>query len=351
MRWGHSEIYPNQYVVLIGPSGVRKGEPLKIAKKFLTSIGSNLIAESITREALIRRMKGDKTTYHTGEVKMQSAVSLVSEEFSVFLADKAPSFLADLTDWYDSGEKWTYETKNQGTDEVLGLCVNILAAMAPDWIPVTLPQSAIGGGFTSRILFIVEHRKGKNISNPNTLGANDPLRKALEADLEMIQTLSGEMEFDRDAMEEYERWYLREEKRTAAGSPAISDPKFAGYVSRRATHLKKISMACSAARSNSLTISRMDLLRARTLMEQAEVQMAEVFGKFGRAANAEMTQTVLEYVKGKGRVRRSEVMQMFYRDIDSTTMEVIESTLIASRFMRKTGVDSMTGDSTYEWIG
>lgn len=350
MPWGHTEVFPNQYIVLIGPSGVRKGEPLTIARSFLSAIGTNLVSEAITKEAFIRRMKNAMTNFMSG-TQFQCAITCVAEELSVFIGNNDVGFLQDLTNWYDSRDKWTYETKGSGIDEVMGVCVNLLASMAPDWIPMTFPMGAIGGGFTSRILFIVEHRKGRNISNPNAIVVDEKLRSDLEADLEMIRQMVGTMRFDSLALASYERWYIQEEQRTASGNPAVKDSRFSGYVARRATHVKKVAMACSAARSNSMTISEVDFSRALQLLVQAERNMSDVFGKVGRAANAEMTQEVLNFIQQRGRATRAEVMQAFYRDIDAGTLEVIESTLKAAQFIKVAGMDAASGNITYKFIG
>ena len=351
MRWGHSEIFPNQYIVLVGPSGVRKGEPLIIAKGFLEEAGIKLIAEAITKEALILRMKGAFTNYDDGgKIKFQCPVTCIAEEMSVFLGEGNTQFLADLTAWYDSRQKWTYETKWSGTDEVVGVCVNILGSTAPDWIPLTIPQGAIGGGFTSRIIFVVEHRKARNISNPNLTTIDSDLRQALTHDLEQISALTGEAVFSQEALAIYEEWYLREEKRTASGRPVISDPRFGGYVSRRATHVKKVGMAVSAARSDSLVVEAPDIKRAIGLLEQVETNMPDVFGKVGRSMYAEQTHEILEYIQKRGETTRSEVMQMFYRDVDGRTIEIIEATMTATRLVQ-VKLNKEDGSIRYKWLG
>jgi hypothetical protein len=276
-------------------------------------------------------------------------MTCVAEELTVFIGNNDSSFLADLTNWYDSREKWTYDTKHEGTDEIVGVCFNLLASMAPDWIPLTFPITAIGGGLTSRMIYVVEHRKGKNIPNPNIVTIDDRLRDDLERDLEAIKCLAGRMEFDAPALHAYEEWYVREEQRTNSGRPAVADPRFAGYVARRATHVKKVSMATSAARSDSMVISRPDFQRALSLLEHAEINMADVFGRVGRSALADLTQDIINFIRERGETSRSEVLQVFYRDVDGKTIETIESTLIAARFIEIPQIDTSGGDRRYRW--
>lgn len=349
--WGHSEIFPNQYIILVGPSGVRKGEPLTIARSFLEQQGRSVIAEAVTKESLIHKMQVSMNTFQDGNrLQMQCPAAIVVEEFAVFLGENNLPFMAQLTNWYDSRGKWSYSTRGRGEEEIMGLCVNILGSMAPDWVASSIPINAIGGGFTSRIIFVVEQRKGKTITNPNTIAPNPALREKLEADLETISKLTGEFRFDDEALALYEEWYEDQDQKVALGMPAVRDPRFQGYNSRRATHVKKIAMACSAARSDSLVVGEADFQRALALLEHAEQNMPEVFGAIGRSLYAAQTKDVMDFIAAKGVATKSEVMQRFYRDIDGKTLSIIETTLIAMRFI-KIEPSMESGDYSYRWTG
>lgn len=355
LRWGHSELYPNLYIVLIGPSGVRKGEPITIARSLLESISVELVSESITKEALIRRMKGalrnfDAPSAGDLDLRFQCAVTIIAEELAVFLGESDTRFLADLTNWYDSRDKWTYETKHAGVDEVIGVCLNILASMAPDWIPTTIPMGAIGGGFTSRIIFVVEYKKGKVITDPNKIGIDYALRDNLIHDLEIINTLSGEFTLDTESMSAYTIWYADEEKKIAKGLPAISDPRFSGYVSRRATHVKKLAMACSVSRGDDLVITRPDFSRGLQLMMHAERAMPDVFGRVGISIYAEQTAILMEFIKMRKKVSKGDTLRYLHRDIDERTLTILEATLKVSGFIDFHD-NSQEGTRTYVWIG
>jgi hypothetical protein len=123
--------------------------------------------------------------------------------------------------------------------------VNILGATAPDWLRSILPQEAFGGGFTSRVIFVVEESKKQIVADPRIPIEIQQMRPALVHDLEIINSMTGEMVFQEDTMAIYTEWYTRQSK-----SPVIKDPHFAGYCERRAIHVLKLSMICSASRSN-----------------------------------------------------------------------------------------------------
>lgn len=351
MQWGHSQIFPNQYIILVGPAGARKGEPVTIARGFIKDIGISTASEKITEEALSRLIAESIRNFdYDGGIQMQCPITIISEEMAVFLGMGNIKFLATLTNWYDSRGEWEYKTKHMGTDEISGVCINIFGSMAPDWIPLAIPPQAIGGGFTSRVLWIVEHRKGKDIADPNEVGVDEKLRQMLLQDLDIIHSsLKGEAKFDSDALALYKEWYLREESRNKAGRPVIADPRLAGYIHRRATHVKKIAMAVCASRSNALVITKQDLMRAMKLMGIAEMQMVDVFGRVGLSMYSEQTHLMMDFVKAKQVVSRAELMQTFYRDIDAKTLEVVEATMRATKLVQ---VGARTdGEIEYRWKG
>jgi len=354
LRWGFDTIYPNMYVVLIGPSGrARKGTAMNIGKDILKDIGISMTSESITREALIRDMKeaiSNFTDATTGKIRYHCSFTALSEELSVFLGQNDIRFLADLTDWYDSRDSWTYRTKGSGTDKIEGVCFNILGATAPDWLQSILPQEAVGGGFTSRIIFVVEETKGKTVPEPIYSDTEHDLRQKLRRDLEKIATLTGEITFEAQAKDAYIAWYEAHEEAIAKGKPPIEDTRFAGYLDRRATHLRKLAMVMSASRGTDRLITLPDIERADKVLKQAEAKMHKTFGGLGSSPYSAITDKVINYVKNKHEVKRSEVLRQFYRDLDPSILDVIEATMSQMKIV-KVIRDMQNHDTTYEYKG
>lgn len=354
IKWGHETIYPNMYVVLVGPSGrCRKGTAIGIGKDLIKDINIAMTSESITREALIRAMKNATNTYSDtkrGDFKFHCSLTAISPELSVFLGQNDLRFLADLTDWYDSSDQWTYETKGAGTDQINGVCFNLLGATAPDWFSSILPHEAIGGGFTSRILFIVEERKGKTIAKSEINQEYRDMRKALVSDLEQIATMCGQFTFSPAAEEAYINWYITEEEKLNSGHPAVDDPRFNGYCDRRATHIRKLSMIVSASRDNDMVIELNDFKRAKALLESAEIKMSRAFSGLGRAIYSEVTEKILNFIKQKRRITRTDLMKRFYRDVDGSTLKIVEEVLQQMGAIRVIH-NIASGDHVYEYVG
>jgi len=352
--WGSELIYPNMYIVLVGPAGrCRKGTALKLGKDILEKMPIHFTSECIIREQLIRKMVQSTDSFidpDTKIVKYHSSMTIVSPELSVFLGKNNPKFMADLTDWYDSGNSWTYETKHQGTDSIQGLCFNILAATAPDWWVEILPEAAIGGGFTSRIIFVVEEEKGKTVAKPIYGQKEIILSKALTEDLERICTLAGEYEFAEDAEDYYISWYEVQDKEMRNGRFPIQDTRFYAYCDRRATHLRKLCMCLAASRSDNLIISVDTIDRALKILEATERKMPKAFGGFGSNKMAGVTEKILRLLVKKKQVSRSKILAEFYLSVDYHDLLLIQETLAKMGAIRVIE-QPHTGDAVYEYTG
>jgi len=349
LKWGFKTLYPNIYIVLIGPSGCRKGTAMNIGKDLLQDINGILMAsESTTREALIRDMKDGITTFTDptdGMLKFHSSVTVFSEELSVFLGQQNIKFLADLTDWFDASDQWTYRTKGSGTDKLVGVCVNILGATAPDWLRSILPQEAFGGGFTSRVIFVVEESKRQIVADPRIPIEIQEMRPKLVHDLEIISSMAGEMKFLDTTMDLYTDWYTKQSR-----SPVIKDPHFAGYCERRAIHVLKLSMVVSASRSSDCIITPEDFKRALALLESVEPKMPRAFLGLGRARYSEMTAQIFEYLKKVKQCSQADILNKFDLDLDEYTLQLIMKTL-AARKVVETYYQSERGEYYYKYTG
>ncbi len=339
MLWGHTKIYPNQYIILVGPSGTaRKGDAITLGRPMMEHVNLKIASQRITPEALIKIMSESITSFIDAnkDLVYQAPISVIAGELSVFVGQKNLKLLADLTDLYDSHNSWEYETKHgyqtskgqtKTKDVITGVCVNLLAGTAPDWIPTILPQEAIGGGWTSRVIFVVEPGKGQVVANPNLVPPDKKLREKLEKDLEQIHLIIGEFQFTLDALDCYVAWYEDQEEKLKAGIFPIQDGRFGGYIARRATHVKKLAMCLSAARNNEMEIKLEDFEKARDLLERTEKRMATAFKGMGRSNIAELTDKVLTIIKAKKAVKRSEVLKFLYGDIDLWNLEQVQALL------------------------
>lgn len=298
LDWGPITFYPNMYIVLVGPSGkCRKGTAMSVGGKFLREIGINLAAEATTREALIRSLEeagedGGLSVDAEGEMYDHSSLTIFSPELTVFLGYNNLQLISDLTDWYDCRDEWEYRTKNSGVNTIEGVFVNLLGATTPDLVRSALPQDAVGGGLTSRMIFVSEWEKSQVVPFPFLEDEDLDTYDNLLHDLEEIYTMRGGYEITKGFKRIYKSWYQSSEN----NPPFKDNPKFEGYVNRRANHVLKLCMILSAAENNKMIINSSHVERAIKYLREIEKKMPSVFFGHGTAENADLTGRVLQHI-------------------------------------------------------
>ena len=335
LEWGTTVFYPNLYIVLTAPAGkARKGTAMAPARKFLNRIGIPLAAEAVTREALIRTLKESESVISTESgVIVHSSLTVFSPELTVFLGYNNTQLMSDLTDWFDCAEKWVYRTKTAGTDDIAGVYINLLGATTPDLIRSTLPLDAIGGGLTSRMIFVFAEKKEKIVPFPFVSDETCKLETQLYYDIECINMLQGQFKFTKDFLSHWGDWYTAQEGRNPFG--VNYNKAFDGYIERRPTQVLKLSMVMSASRTDEMILDKPDLTRAIDLLERTEKKMPRAFGGIGMSQNAQLTYAISELIShSSSGVTTSEIMRA--HTFNGTTSEISDALdiLVQSKMIR-----------------
>jgi hypothetical protein len=318
---GYFRVYPNMYVVLVGPPGCRKNSAINIGISMLDKMPDiKFSADAITREALIQVIASAKKAEELapGKIYVHSSVTIVSKELSVFLGKDNQELLSLLTDLYDNHDRWEYRTKNKGTDVITGEWLNLLGGSTPTWLVGSVSLNAIGGGFTSRIIFVVEDQPRKKNAFPILSKQDLALRDILVIDLEIISQKMGEMKMNKIAMEFFRDWY-----ENLPLDEITTDPRFEGYFERKHIHLIKTSMILSACRSDDLIIELDDVQKSLYMLDQLESKMINAFGSAGRSMMAADIDEVIKLLKKQKEVERGELMRGIWRNVDYRTMDQV----------------------------
>lgn len=346
LEWD-SRKYANMYIVLVGPSGCRKGTAMNPGMDLLTDLGVNVSAEATTREALIRKLEKSSQTEIDEEsdtvMSTHSSLSIFSQELTVFLGYNNPQLMADLADWYDCRNRWTYETKTSGTDEITGVFVNLIGGTTPELIQSALPLDAIGGGLASRIIFVYADRVPKLVPFPFRTDAEDRIKEKLESDLNIIRGMKGIFTLNKEALSFWGEWYIKN-----ADNPPFADSRFSGYISRRPNHILKMAMLISASRSGDLLITREILEEAIDLLKRTEVLMPKTFAGFGRSELASTINKVMKTIKMNGEIKLSQLMNIYYLDAKDSEMTDM---LNALQSMKKVTLIATSNDTLVRYVG
>lgn len=303
LTWGPYEFYPNMYIILVGPPGkARKGTAMRPAKQHLKNLQIKTAAEATTREALIRRIAESVNTFDmsdpetkTIQLRAHCSLTVFSDELTVFIGYNNKELMANLADWFDCAESWTYDTKGKGTDQIQNIWLNLLGATTPELIQATMPLDMIGGGLSSRMLFIYAKKKGKKEPCPMMTRELIQLRNDVDHDLEMIYSMNGRFTVTEGFLEDWIQWYMGKPEECPLNSRHLDY-----YWERREVHLLKLSMIMSASRSQEMIIRRCDMARAHEWLLDAERFMPHAFMGMGHRDDAAVVAMIMNEIAERG---------------------------------------------------
>jgi len=346
VKWGVSLVfYPNLYIVLVGKSATGKGTAMRPAMDIIKQVPAiKLASQATSLQALISSLKDNNLTEirEDGSMDFHSSMTVYAEEFTVFLGYRNNELISTLCNWYDCEEKWVYDTIKRQKEKIQGVWVNIIGGTTPDLIRSSLPPDSVGGGLTSRIIFVYAENPDCISIFPTESPEQRLLFEYLVQDLEAISLLSGEFSWTQGFMDLWADWRNEDLK-----NPPFQNPKFDGYCGRRKVHLMKISMVMSAATGRSdLVLTRDDLEMAIKTLTEVEAKMALTFRGMGKSDIAELMFRSHMFLKTSktNEIPYAEFARYLEGDADKNVLDRITSTLEARgdiQIIKRPGADSI----------
>ena len=337
---GRIKIYPNIYIVFVAEPGIaRKSQAISNAMSMLAQIPEIITsADASTKEALLQDLQVGATDelMPDGSTFKHSSLCIFSKEFESFLGQKKENtkMLVLLTDLFDCQElPWKYRTKTSGSNVVPSVFINLLAATTPDSLASSLPPTAVGGGLTSRMLFVWADKKKKKVPRPFETEEEKELKDKLIKDLFVISRISGQYTMTEDCIEKWDEWYNKYEE--ADPDRICKDPSFNGWYSRKPMYILKIAILVAASRSNSLLVDWEMIEKAISEIEEVEYQMGNAFKAIGKSVITSETDTVLQIIKARKCIDEKMLMSMVWRDIDSNKFDNVIDTAVRSGKVRR----------------
>jgi len=267
---------------------------------------------AITWQALVTAFAAASEAFeYNGEYHPMSPLTLVASELGSLLNLQDRDMINLLIELWDGKKTYEKITKMSGNDIVEAPWINLQAGTTPHWIADNMPQAMIGGGLSSRCIFVYGDQKEKYIAYVDEMiGQGDAtLRTKLIQDLEKISMLVGPYTITPAARVWGKEWY---EKFWRNATARMDDQMLEGYAARKQTHMHKIAMVLSASRGDSLTITEEDLQLAETMLVDIEADMHRVFSRIGRTEESMQAERFIEFVRRKGPVLYTEAYAMIH---------------------------------------
>lgn len=307
--------YPSFYIIFVAPPGiVAKSTTVDIAMDLLKQVpGVKFGPNAITWQALVTTFAASSESFEYNSAWYpMSALTFAASEFGSLVNLQDRDLVNLLIELWDGKKGHEKVTKTSGNDSIDAPWINIEGCTTPHWIADNMPPATIGGGFSSRCVFIYADTKDKYVAYVDEVvsDTDQALRAALIQDLERIATdLVGPFTIDEPARVWGRAWY---ESFWRSAADRMDDQMLEGYAARKQTHLHKLAIVLSASRDASRIITREDLELANVMLEDIERDMPKVFAKIGRSEDSMQAERFVEFLRKKGSIPYSDAYAMIH---------------------------------------
>lgn len=341
---------PTFYIIFVAPPGIiSKTTTMDMGMDLLKQVpGIKFGPDVVTWQALVGKFAEAGESFQYGDDWYpMSPLTLASGEFGNLINPLDKDMINFYITMWDGRSTFEKVTKHSGNDTIEAPWINMIGCTTPHWIADNMPAATVGGGFTSRCIFVYGDRKENFIAYPDEHVSKDyeAQRAALIADLEHISVnLTGPFQLPEESRIWGRDWYQK--LWTRSGQKQDSD-HLDGYMARKQTHMHKLAMVLSASRSDSLIISVEDLILANAMLEEAEVHLEKVFSRIGRSEDSLQAERFIGFIKRNSPVpytkAYSHIHSYFpdFRDFEGILAGAIRSGVVRMEF---TGTPRMGPD-------
>lgn len=341
VKFYNGSLFPNLYVLLVGPPGIGKSQAIARGETLWRSVPEFHVApSSVSKASLVDSLFDAKRTLvrpmsHPPLVEFNNLL-VAASEFSAFLPAYDLEFMSALQKLYD-GE--LYDERKRTKDikfQIKHPLMTLLGGTTPNYMMNMFPEGAWDQGFASRTIIVFSAEKV--YSDPfSSTDFDTELFNRLIADLRLIALAYGKMEWTADAATAYTTW------RKAGEAPAPDHPKLLNYLTRRHTHLAKLCMVSSISRSSALVIEVEDYERALDWLVEAEAYMPDLFKSMvlggDSAAMDEAYRFVWEvYAKERRGVLEHRIINFLRERVPSHSVMRVFEVMQRSRMVEQDGV-------------
>lgn len=363
---GQYVLYPNIYVVLLGPPGNGKSLAMDTAQNIIEDVGGiNFSGDAQTKESLVRVMR-DKCVKQfecNGESGPITVLSMFATELSHLLGPNSGHMIDFLTTIYTKDKRYASLTKNKGDDILERPFLNLIACTTQQWITTYLKSDIIGGGFTRRVIFVNEpvasSVEDKSLRKP-FLVVTPEQRTAKEnvlAYANVLKGVRGGFTWDPEAKHAYEHWYLTRD--------IPNDPDTQGYYKTKPNQVLKVAMLIALSRTPATVLTKTDFEVALALFDKTEATLLRVFQGIGRNELNAVANKVVEMLyaaperdfkdavtgkTGKSRfIPEKQLRGMLYKDAPGRELDDVMNHLTSTDKIFKFGIT--TNNITRVFIG
>ena len=340
LPFGSQFIFPNQYIMLMGPPACKKGTVIGISKSLLKGAGfERFAADRTSKERFLMDMKSMDTMEDDLEVLTFDAPAesyVTAGEFVDFIGQGDIGFMMTLTNLWDNLK--TYEHKKITGKSVIvnEPTVNILGGSTATTFSIAFPPEALGTGALSRILLINGEPSGIKIAWPEQL---DELQKQI-----LIKRMKDMKDMIRGEMTLCPRAKLLGAEIYHQAVP-VDDARFSHYMQRRHIHMIKLAMILAAADLSSC-IEVTHIVRSNTMLAMAERRMPKAMGEFGESKYSNVSNKILDFLSTRMKpANANEMWKIVQKDLNAPSQ--LNDILLNLKTAEKIQIVTVLGKAGY----
>lgn len=333
-KGGLYTLYPNIYVMLVAPSGLRKGYPVSVAKKLVSDIGvTRTISGRSSIQAIVKTLATTTSVPGKGIVIRDSIGYINSGEFSTSLV-RDPDSLTILTDLHDGhyNPEWVNTLKGSGKEELKNVCLTLLGAMNPTHFNDVISMKEISGGFIARCFLVFETKRSRKDSLLRAEAGDKVNYPELEKHLFELTKLKGPFVIEEEGIVAYDLWYQ-------AFEPEDMDDK-TGTANRIHDQILKVAMLLALCkRSDSLIITETEIRESITLCTQTTASVKRITSGSGIHLDAPKLKLFIDMMLSATAytMTRSDILHKQYGNLDKYDLDRIVDTLVEAGGLQITG--------------
>lgn len=325
LHYNVSDLFANQYILLVGPPGTRKNTAIKYPVRLARNVTDIQFAPDDTagqRQGLIAAMQEFDAVNEDDQDDLAAAImsadmdALANTTFSAVPAEDRRVLFAVATEFGSvigqnnldmtrfllkmwDGEDYKYQLKSSFM-VLNNPLLSILAGTTTSDLTSLLPQEAMGQGFMSRIILVHGAKKEKSVPRSHVDRDQEPYLESVYRFL--FNTLRGEMQESPEAADRLDHIYETK-------NVVLNDTRFIFYIERRHTHLVKLAMVLAATRFSNV-IELQDIEQADAILTATEQHMPEALGEYGLSPLGTARQKLVEFIRSANQPVTDTVLWM-----------------------------------------
>lgn len=384
-----NSIFPNPYLILVGPAATGKGlctgpvtsflshhkvmNPAQEAYEKAKKAGLNddeiavsefkdaakapkreqclfhVAPQSTTKESIVHEM-AKATDIHfyrdsSGKLRpyMHQSLHFALDELGSLIQKNDEKTLIFLLSMYNCIEDYRHVTIGRGEDYIAKGCLALMAGVTDEGVQDMVEKKILTNGFLSRAWFVYgEKPRSQTFMIPKRDESQVKAKEELLVHIKGLHSQFGQLYFTPEAHAFLEQDFLKN-----AIEPTNKSPILATYYGRRQLHAIKLSMAVHFAENLGCNIVGIESATvASQLLTKIEVDMHKCFQSGGRNVLAGIANTIYKQMKTMPgwQMTERQIRANFAREIkDGKELTAVLELLIAQEKIQRHGLPTVGG--------